>query len=437
MELFLKRKLLYVLCALVILIMSGCNSVDDLSGFLVPPQTTEKMKELKSDIYKLVGSEITFLQPAKGNFRNTINFMDIDSDEEQEAIAVYAPQSGDSVAHILVLKNSIGHWAQLIRFSITGIGVDIIEFIDYNGDGRKEIVIGVSTKFGDSKGLSVYDISGSSEKELLTHQYNYINITPQNEILTISLNKEKSNKASLIVADNSLPTVVSECNLFSQATAITNIYFGKTEASPAFFISETLDNVNNLTEIISLDNKTIKNLTLNNDITLFDSLLKRAGYPYIQDIDNDGVTEISKAIQPNETIQQGNENMRIIEWFSFSGNSFNHNMYSIINPNEKYFLVFPEKWLGKVNAIKETGNQITFYIQNENKEKINLFSIYSLSPEDWEKKENKVNWSVLKRNEERLFALYIYDPLSQYSSMLSITPAYIENNFFQATFIQK
>ena len=430
------KAILFALISVSVL-LSGCTSTNDLSGFLVPPQTTSKMKELKSDISEIAGNDITFLSSAKGNYRNTINFCDIDSDSEDEAIAIYAPQSGEKVAHILILKRSLGNWAQLINFTITGTSVDILSFIDYNGDGTKEIVIGLSSNVADSKGLSIYNVTGTEVKELLTLQYNAITITSTDEILTVSLDKTAGNTANLIKSENSVPKVVSTCPLYSLITSVGNIIFGNTEAGASFFISESLDLSNTLTEIIILENGQITNRTLSNNQLLFDTYLKRAGTPYIQDVDSDNLIEISKSVQIASTSKSSTEPMKLVEWFSFTGTALKHKIYTVINPNERYYIIIPNQWIGKVSAkAEQSASAITFYADDGNGNNTNLFSVYAMSQSEWENKEDKVNWSLIKKSNDRIYCLYIYDPQSQLSNLYSISASEIDKLFVQATLIQ-
>lgn len=412
-------RLIMLLTLLIVLFnFSGCSSVGtDVEGFLKPPQSTKEMQKLGGDIKKIIGNDTVPIFPGSGSFRNSVNFTDIDNDGTDEAAVSYLANTEDKLAHILILKKIKDNWVTFCNIKGSGMNIDVVDFIDFDGDGKKEIVAGWQLLETGGKGLSVYSITETGPGEILTTSYTTLFITALDKsnimgIFTVA-SDIKSAKATgkLIKNENGLPRIVSECVMDGSALSYGSIYYEQAGTGGNFYINESKDDTILQTEIIKWDGASLANLSYANDNLLFADYLRRTGNIYSQDIDSDGLIEIPKNYDISIKQNTLTENISLTEWFNFSGSGFTHKLYSLINSKEIYYINFPANWLNKV-LVKNLGTALTFYIKNVGGNDESLFSINALSPDEWKSKEGLTGWAQIKTYSDRVYALYTFQSLS-------------------------
>lgn len=415
-----KMKLKFLLFIFIfVLTLSSCSpSGTDLTGFLKPPQTSKEMQVLQDAIKKIVKDTSSMLFPRSGDYKNTMVLKDIDKDEIDEALIFYSSNDDKKLAHILILKMVRGQWVTFADIEGEGNNIDIIDFNDYNSDGRLELICGFGILSSEIKVLSIYSLFESSPKELLTMRYSSIFITEIAKdkpfgILTIINSTNKTNNltaftAQFILAKDNLPFVVSECPLNSVPKSFLSLAYGNFNNDNAFYIDEKIDDTYIKTEILSWDGNQLLNISSNIEKSISDENLKRANNILCQDIDANGLIEIPKsAIFVEKQAIISAENIKAIEWVNFNGLTFEHNFYCISNLNERYYIIVPQNWLGSVFAKKDALiNGINFYFKKDTVENNELlFSVFAFNKAEWEEKMNINGFSLIKEQSDRIYAV--------------------------------
>ncbi len=411
----MKIKFLLLILILVVVLSSCSPSGTDLTGFLKPPQTSKEMQVLQEAIKRILKDNTSMLFPLSGNYRNTLIIKDIDNDELDEALVFYSSNDDKKLAHILILKMVRDKWVIFTDIEGEGSNIDIIDFIDYNLDGRQELLCGWGSLSSENKGLSIYSLFESSPKELLILPYSSIfitEITKDQPLGILALINSTNNitpfTAKLILTKDNIPQVVSECSLNYMPKSFLSLAYGSLNKANAFYIDEKLDETYIQTEILQWDGKQLLNLSANIDISSFDENLKRASNILCQDIDNNGSIEIPKsAVFVEKQAIISVENIKAIEWVNFNGSSFKHNSYCISNLNERYYITVPPNWLGSVYAKKDSlSNRINFYFKKDTVENNELlFSVFAYNKIEWDEKKNINGFSLIKQQSDRIFAV--------------------------------
>jgi hypothetical protein len=403
------------------------------------------MQLLQSVIKKAIGDTATMLFPVSGAYRNSIIMKDIDNDEQDEAAAFYSSGSAQKQAHILILKKTRGTWVATNDILGSGSDIDIIDFNDFNSDGKQELIVGWSLTNSENKGLSVYSLSDNSSAELLSLPYSFIHIAQLSNdskgILLLNSDK-KSLKASakLITNFENKPKVVSECDTFYGVLAYNSVVYGSMEKTNAFFIDSSLDETIMQTEILEWDGSTLKNLTFADGKLLFEGDLKRTSNLLCQDIDGDKIIEIPKTITAIDTKPLTlNDAIMPTKWYYFNKKEFIHDFYSVINTSERYYFTIPEKWINLISIKKDaTKKTISFYLKGESADKNELlFSIFSFNEAEWQSAKGTNGYLLIKEFTDRIYVVKFSEGGSAKARELIPKLDEVKALFVQATVNQK
>lgn len=442
----MKKRLFALFLFVLVFLLSGCSNINaDLSGYIKPPQNSKEMQLLQGAIKKAIGDTATMLFPASGTYRNSIVLKDIDNDNIDEAAVSYSSPAAQKQAHILILKKTRGTWVTTNDITGSGSDIDIIDFNDFNKDGKLELIVGWSLTNSESKGLSVYSLSDNSSAELLSLPYSFIYIPEFSKdssgILLLNSDKKslKAN-AKLIMNVENKPKVVSECETFYGVLAYNSVVFGSMGKSNAFYIDSSLDEVNMQTEILEWNGSELKNLTFSGGKLLFEADLKRTSNLLCQDIDGDKIVEIPKTITAIDTQPLTlNDVIMPTKWYYFNGKEFIHDFYSVINTSERYYFTIPEKWINLISIKKDTTKKtISFYLKGESADKNELlFSIFSFNQTEWQTGNGSNGYLLIKEFTDRIYAVKFSESGSVKARELIPKLDEVKALFVQATVNQK
>ncbi|MZQ97294.1 MAG: hypothetical protein GT601_06430, partial [Acidaminobacter sp.] len=154
----MKRGILFFLISMAALLAQGCMFDVQNADIMRPPKLTTEFEEVKTLLDEFYGSGLKLMNPSSGVLRAAIQFIDLNNDQQEEAVAFFKDQNEQNALKVAILqKNSSGDGWRILP-TIVGIGYDVdqVGFPDLDGDGTKEIVVGWLGGSMLSKGLSVY-----------------------------------------------------------------------------------------------------------------------------------------------------------------------------------------------------------------------------------------------------------------------------------------
>lgn len=223
----------YVLPALIIIVsvlMGGCSFGLDDENLLQPPKNTGREAAIQKLIEKAAHGRYSLKYPKNGEFRSAIITKDLNSDENDEAIAFYRTQLEDSV-HMLVMYCVKGEWKTCQNFKTEYTEVDSICFADYNFDGTLDILAGFTTS-GDINELSIFNYNPKTNQAAKANfKTNYSAFSTGDfdgdggsELITLTLTSADSEaEANLFDYDKKKLYKLSHCSMDSTVTKYENI----------------------------------------------------------------------------------------------------------------------------------------------------------------------------------------------------------------------
>ena len=174
-----------ILAAVIItaLLLSGCSSLGlGKSEILTPPRASGIRAEVQKLIEKDADGAYTLLYPTDGSNKSGMFLHDINNDGVEEAVALYT--TADNTSRVLIAQLHDDVFETLGSADIDSADVSELSFIDFDGNGREELLLGFAigtshaamqtfltadgvTELHTEKGFVDY-VTGDFDKDALT-----------------------------------------------------------------------------------------------------------------------------------------------------------------------------------------------------------------------------------------------------------------------------
>lgn len=337
-------------------VLMGCGNVGDTISLIQAPKLSNvKQDEVNRAIKKLLPSSAEYMTPKKAKQKQAIFIEDINGDGKLRAFTLYCDTKENKQVHLLMLKENNGEWNKEFDVATSYNTLDYFKIDDLDGDGNKEIILGVSASDTEpQKQLFIYELDGKSLVKKVDRTYEEIDIDDYN----------KDKKPDIMILDgerNKLQTAEMFSYMKGQLQSHSlvklntygfheNIVSGKlSDGEKALFIDSSLGAHSMLTEIIVYNNGKLIKVGDENDGILFKA------YPlYSRDINKDGVIEVGGMYIP-----KGFEDAAMAEipfiytYAAYDGNGTKQIIEERYSDNgQRFYIKIPPKWYGNVTVEK-------------------------------------------------------------------------------------
>ena len=132
-----------ILAAVIItaLLLSGCSSLGlGKSEILTPPRASGIRAEVQKLIEKDADGAYTLLYPTDGSNKSGMFLHDINNDGVEEAVALYT--TADNTSRVLIAQLRDDVFETLGSADIDSADVSELSFVDFDGNGREELLLG-------------------------------------------------------------------------------------------------------------------------------------------------------------------------------------------------------------------------------------------------------------------------------------------------------
>ena len=131
--------------------------------------------------------------------KKDLSVIDLDGDNNLEYLVKYKTQAKDKPLRIMILSKNDDKLEIADEIRNVGEDFDDVKYIDVNGDGKKEIIVGVKAGENLSKGINIYEFNNGKAKEIFEEYYSdyiieNINNNGKKDIVLIKEN-EKDGKS--------------------------------------------------------------------------------------------------------------------------------------------------------------------------------------------------------------------------------------------------
>ena len=164
----MRKRIWIVLVLAAVCLLCGCQirTVDQM--YRVP-----KRPESYNDLQKVMDAAMAGMEysaPRAGENQQTVQMADLDGDGIREYL-LYAKGDGDKPLQILIFAQQSDSYVLLDTVSCTGSAFDLVEYVQMDGLGGMEIVVGCQISEQVTRSVSVYTMNQGSANQLLSTNY--------------------------------------------------------------------------------------------------------------------------------------------------------------------------------------------------------------------------------------------------------------------------
>jgi len=379
-----------VLLLVAALMLSGCSmrTVDEMYRL---PKRSENYNDLQSAVEgSMQGLE--YCAPLTGENQQTVQMVDLDGDGVDEYL-LFAKGSQEKPLRILVFRNENDEFVNVATAECNGSAFDQVEYIDMNGDGGFEIVVGRQLSDQVIRSVSVYTMVGDELNQLISVNYTKL-LTADldgdglSELFLLRPGETETDRgvAELYSMKNGVIERFNEVDMSQPADKLKRIISGKLSGGKtAIYTACAVGDTALVTDIFAVADGKLNNLTLTNE-TDTNIRTMRNFYVYADDIDNDGIVELPSLITMYPLGDGEETDMHhLIRWYAMNPDGSEVDKMFTYHDFVSGWYLQVDSGIANHLVAKNQGNQTDFYIwDNGFTSTQKLMSIYAFTGQNRE-----------------------------------------------------
>ncbi|MBE6720462.1 MAG: VCBS repeat-containing protein [Ruminococcaceae bacterium] len=403
----MKRAAVIPLMLVIAMVFSSCSfkissSVDDLISPVSPFGDNADIKEAMDDF---LPKGYSLKTPNQGEFITAYNFLDIDSDGKDEAIAFYEPSDNLGTLYMAVIKNSGDNWN--VVENIEGFGADVssLGFEDVTGNGKNDLIVcwdAISKSVNHE--LALYEYGSNKQNSKLNCFYhgitvnNYIAVdmtgdkTKELLLFEISSGNYSRAKAELYSFKNGSEELLGETKLDAHISSYINLTVENYDGENRVYADALgTDGSSLLTEMIywsdGYDSIISPFYQYSSGLT---SGTTRSVIIPSMDVNGDGRIEIPCDMG----LKKLPKSVACCDWRVHKNDYLAHTDYSISPKKEKYLVIIPDKYIERIRVKYDVDNRLMTVFSTEGGGEV--FSVKSVLKARYKKKDYKDYTRILE-----------------------------------------
>jgi len=430
-----QKIIIIVLCLSAFVFLSGCLRInaDDLYSL---PEVSEEYLRLQAHINIIISQGAEFAAPVRGPHRQAVQLMDLNGTGSNEVIAFFT-MPGESALRIHIFELVGDDYVEVDVIEGIGTEIDSVRYIDMDGDGTVELVIG--WQMGSTlKYMSIYSIAGFQSQMLVSgEEYTEITTlgTDSGGIDVIALRMPSQDAGSPVATAFSLmqdgEIVAQEARLSAGIESINQILTGRlADDVLAIFIESEgrFENGSLVTDVLTRVDNVFSNISLHSATGISDETVRHRMYS--SEINNDGIIKIPEL---RRLIAQSETEYYAIDWFTYRSNGTRTLALTTYHNNfDEWYLILPSDWRGLVSVRRDDtipGERTIIFshytAQRDSHE--DFMKIFKLSGENVEQRASRDNRNLLMVQGNWAYAFELLAPPDSFG--LTFNDTVIKNNF--------
>lgn len=406
---------------LAALILSGCSmrTVDEMYRL---PKRSENYNDLQSAIEGAMQG-LEYCAPLTGENQQTVQLADLDGDGLDEYL-LFAKGGQEKPLRILVFRNEKDGFVNIASTECNGSAFDQVEYIDMDGDGGLEIVVGRQLSDQVIRSVSVYAMSDEELTQLVTVNYTKFltaDLDGDNlhELFLLRPGETETDRgvAELYSMKNGVIDRYNEVGMSQPVDKLKRIIFGNLSGGkPAVYTACSVSDTALVTDIFTLTDGKLGNLTLSSE-TDTNIRTMRNFYVYADDIDNDGVVELPSLITMYPLEDAEDTDMHhLIRWYAINPDGSEvDKMYTYHDFVSGWYLQIDSNRANRLVANIQ-GNQTDFYIWDEGFNSAQkLMSIYAFTGQNREEQGLSDGRFILYKTDSVVYAALLEDSAKEHN----------------------
>ena len=165
-----KRGMMWVCCAMMGLLLSGCMFSSSPEDMYSLPQLPSEYTELREQLDSILAAGAEYAAPTSGTNIQSVQLTDLDGDGVEEAVAFFRNADDENPLKIYIFRAVGESYEQAALIESSGTAIHSIRYVDMDNDGLREIIVGWRVS-ADIQALGVYSIRDYEPKLLMSSLY--------------------------------------------------------------------------------------------------------------------------------------------------------------------------------------------------------------------------------------------------------------------------
>jgi len=348
------RKSLLLFCALLaLLLLSACSPGRDMEEFMALPRLPQEYLELQKVLDALQSDGASIAAPVSGNYRQSVQFYDINGDGAEEALAFFRTPGERPLKIYIFIRNGSRYEAAAVVEG-DGASIESVTYTDMDGDGWTELVVGWGMD-AELKMLTVYSLKAFQVSPIANAGYTQYTVGDldgdgRSELLLVRLGDgDKSGTAERIGVSRDGETVSASSRLSAGMESVSRLTCGALlDRKSALYVEGSVSG-GLVTDVFLFEDDALKNITLGTQEISEGTF--RSSSVALRDMNGDGVPEIPI---PRALPAQGETVYRILDWYALNSRGVRRLQLSTYhNFSDSWYLILSEYWGDRITIRRE------------------------------------------------------------------------------------
>lgn len=406
----MKKQIRIWLLLVAVLFLSGC-SIRTVEQMYQLPKRSEVYNNLQSVIDGAM-TNMEYCAPLTGENQQTVQTADLDGDGALEYL-VFAKGASERPLRILIFRQSEDAFIHTCTVESNGTAFDQVEYVQMDGLGGVELVVGRQLSDQLLRSVSVYNFTGGEAEQLLSANYTKfltVDLDADNlsELFVLRPGQTDTDRgvAELYGVEKGVMERSNEVSMSEPVGNLKRIVAGKLhDGEAAIYAASAVEDTALITDVYAYLDGMLKNVSLSNESGTSVKTLRNY-YVYADDIDNDGIVELPLLInmQPLESGRMTDRH-DLIRWYAMKSDGTEvDKLYTYHNFVGGWYMELRSEWAYRL-TVDALGNENAFHIWSEDYERASkVVTIYTLTGQNKEEQATQDGRFVLLKTDSVIYA---------------------------------
>ena len=400
----MRKRIFLLLILAAVCLLSACQirTVDEMYQV---PKRPESYNDLQR-VMEAAMSGMDYSAPKSGENQQTVQMADLDGDGIREYL-LFAKSSGDKPLQILIFSQNDDSVVLTATIACSGTSFDLVEYVQMDGVGGMEIVVGCQISQQLTRSVGVYTMEQGEVRQCLSANYSKfltcdLDCNGSMELMILRPGAEPGNSGcgELYRFENGILESSGEVKTSAPVDKLKRVITGNLHGgTPAVFAASAVDATALITDVYVLVDGVFANITESSVQTLRDR------YVYADDIDEDGEVELPSLIPMPAVEESSSTQQYLISWFSIDQQlRKTEKMHTYHNYDGGWYLKLDPAWVNRI-SVNQKGDEFAFYHWDENHTSAQkIFSIFVFTGQNREEQAVQDNRFAVYKNESVIYA---------------------------------
>lgn len=417
----MKKKLnkLFLLVVLA-LCLTGCHMRTSDQMYSLPKRS-ESDGSLQSAINKAM-SGMEYCAPLSGENQQAVQMADLDGDGISEYL-LFAKANADRPLRILIFRYVGNEFQHVDTIESNGSAFDQVEYVQMDGSGGMELVVGRQLDAEVIRSVSVYAYASGEAEQMISANYSkYMTVDLDMDgltelfVLRPGATDTDHGIAELYGSEQGVIERSNEVSMSEPVSQLKRIIIGKLYGGQtAVYIASATGDTALITDVYAVKDSLLTNVSLSNESGTSVQTMRNY-YIYADDIDNDGIVELPQLMSMTVSGEERSTDRHdLIRWYAMTPEGAEvDKMFTYHNFVGGWYFHLEDRWAPRL-MVQRQGNAYDFYIWSSDfKMNEYVFTIHTLTGQNRDAQATEDGRFLLHKTDSVVYAASLAEAAQAY-----------------------